>query len=65
MPNVHGESGAHQTFRFTKDMFLEKETNQISQLRFILQQPSFYWKDFGIDDLKFKAINSVSENFIF
>lgn len=59
MPDVHGESGANQTFSFTKETFLEKDLNNISMLRFILQQPSCYWKDFGIDDIKLKAINMV------
>jgi len=36
---------------------LEKSPKGISQLRFILQQPSTYWKDFGIDDVKLKIAN--------
>ena len=39
---------------------LEKSPKNISQLRFILQQPSTYWKDFGIDDVKLKIANPVS-----
>ena len=31
----------------------------IIQLRFILQQPSVNWKDFGLEDLKLKIINPV------
>ncbi|CAF0950264.1 unnamed protein product [Brachionus calyciflorus] len=58
MANVHGETGANQIFTISKDMFLDKDVNNISQLRFILQQPSFYWKDFGIDDIKLKALNT-------
>ena len=41
----------------------DKNPKSISQLRFILQQPSTYWKDFGIDDIKLKIANPV--NFIF
>jgi hypothetical protein len=33
------------------------QTN-IIQLRFILQQPSINWKDFGIDDIEIKLANN-------
>jgi hypothetical protein len=39
---------------------LDKDLKNISQLRFILQQPSPNWKDFGIDDIKLKLANPVS-----
>lgn len=61
MENVHSESGANQIFTITKEMMLEKNLKNIAQLRFILQQPSFYWKDFGIDDIKLKAPNPVNK----
>ena len=38
---------------------LEKNFKNVIQLRFILQQPSSYWKDFGIDEIKIKFINPV------
>jgi hypothetical protein len=38
---------------------LDKDLNHITHLRFILQQPSPYWKDFGIDEIKLKLSNPV------
>ena len=37
-----------------------KNIRSIYQLRFILQQPSIYWKDFGIDEIKLKIANPVT-----
>lgn len=53
---------------------LNKDISNIYQLRFILQQPSVNWKDFGLNEIKLKLRNPVfnqlitanfSENFIF
>jgi hypothetical protein len=38
---------------------LIKDMPTIYQLRFILQQPSCNWKDFGLDDIKIKLNNPV------
>ena len=38
---------------------LSKNIKNIAQFRFILQQPSINWKDFGIDDIKIKVYNPV------
>lgn len=57
MENVHGETGANKSFTLTKDNFNFKHVKNIYQLRFILQQPSIYWKDFNIDEVKLKMAN--------
>lgn len=36
-----------------------KNIKNVSKLRFILQQPSPYWKDFGIDEISIKLLNPV------
>lgn len=60
MENAHSESGANQIFTLSKDMMLEKNFKNVTQLRFIMQQPSFYWKDFSIDEIVLKASNPVT-----
>jgi hypothetical protein len=42
-----------------------KHVKNILQLRFILQQPSIYWKDFSIDEIKLKIANPVINYFNF
>ena len=43
----------------------ENNLKNVVQLRFILQQPSVYWKDFSIDKIKFYLTNSVRLIFFF
>lgn len=38
---------------------LNKDISNIYQLRFILQQPSVNWKDFGLNEIKLKLRNPV------
>lgn len=51
MPNPHFVGGSEDTFRLTKKHFL-RDTSRVCGLRFILQQPSPVWKDFGIEEIK-------------
>lgn len=39
---------------------LNKDISSVHQLRFILQQPSANWKDFGLDEIRLKINNPVS-----
>ncbi len=57
MESVHGETGANKDFTLTKEMMNFKNIKNIYQLRFILQQPSCYWKDFNVDEIKLKMAN--------
>jgi len=42
-----------------------KSIKNVSKLRFILQQPSPYWKDFGIDEISVKLLNHVTRILMF
>lgn len=43
---------------------LNKDISNIYQLRFILQQPSVNWKDFGLNEIKLKLRNPVFNQLI-
>lgn len=57
MESAHGETGANKNYTINKDILNFKNIKNIYQLRFILQQPSIYWRDFNIDEIKITQAN--------
>ncbi|CAG5126151.1 unnamed protein product [Candidula unifasciata] len=51
MPDAHTETGAQDSFSFTKKQF-QCDMNNVISLRIILHQPSPQWKEFKVEDLK-------------
>ena len=64
MESAHGETGANKNFTLNKEILNFKNVKNIYQLRFILQQPSIYWRDFNIDEIKITKANPVGDAFM-